>query len=78
MRVLAFPFNGEVKGFIGDHETVFVVEQNRDAQLRSLLILETNTDAAKLIPILHYDGMPIPSSCVVEGLFAHLRPEAVA
>jgi len=78
MRVRAFPFNGEVSNFVKNHETVFVVEQNRDAQLRSLLILETNTDAAKLIPVLHYNGMPIPSHCVVQGLCRHLKVEAVA
>jgi 2-oxoglutarate ferredoxin oxidoreductase subunit alpha len=78
MRVRAFPFNGEVSAFIKNHDTVFVVEQNRDAQLRALLILETNTDAAKLIPVLHYNGMPIPSQCVVEGLSRHLKAEAVA
>ena len=78
MRVRAFPFNGEVTSFVKRHDTVFVVEQNRDAQLRSLLILETNTDAAKLIPILHYNGMPIPSHCVVEGLCKHLQVEAAA
>jgi 2-oxoglutarate ferredoxin oxidoreductase subunit alpha len=78
MRVRAFPFNGEVTGFVEDHDKVFVVEQNRDAQMRSLLILETNTGAAKLIPVLHYNGMPIPSHCVVQGLCEHLQVEAVA
>jgi len=78
MRVRAFPFNGEVSDFIEKHETVFVVEQNRDAQMRSLLILETNTNAAKLIPVLHYNGMPIPSHCVVKGLCEHLQVEVVA
>jgi 2-oxoglutarate ferredoxin oxidoreductase subunit alpha len=78
MRVRAFPFNDEVTAFVENHETVFVVEQNRDAQLRSLLILETNTDARKLVPVLHYSGMPIPSHCVVEGLCEHLCVEDVA
>jgi 2-oxoglutarate ferredoxin oxidoreductase subunit alpha len=78
MRVLAFPFNGEVTEFVENHETVFVVEQNRDAQLRTLLILETNTDARKLVPVLHYNGMPIPSECVVKGLCEHLCEEDVA
>jgi len=78
MRVLAFPFNGEVTEFVEKHETVFVVEQNRDAQLRTLLILETNTDARKLVPVLHYNGMPIPSECVVKGLCEHLCVEDVA
>lgn len=78
MRVRAFPFNDEVTHFVESHETVYVVEQNRDAQLRSLLILETNTDARKLIPVLHYSGMPIPSQCVVDGLCEHLCVEDVA
>ena len=78
MRVRAFPFDDDVTGFVEDHETVFVVEQNRDAQLRTLLILETNTDARKLIPVLHYNGMPIPSECVVKGLCEHLCAEDVA
>jgi 2-oxoglutarate ferredoxin oxidoreductase subunit alpha len=78
LRVRAFPFNGEVTEFVENHETVFVVEQNRDAQLRTLLILETNTDARKLIPVLHYNGMPISSQSVIEGLCKHLCVEAVA
>ena len=78
MRVRAFPFNGEVTSFVEQHETIFVVEQNRDAQLRSLLILETNTDARKLIPVLHYSGMPIPGECVVEGVCEHLCAKDVA
>lgn len=78
LRLRAFPFNGEVTDFIEGHDQVFVVEQNRDAQMRSLLILETNTDAAKLIPVLHYNGMPIPSHCVVKGLCEYLKVEAVA
>jgi len=78
LRVRAFPFNGEVTRFVEQHETIFVVEQNRDAQLRSLLILETNTDARKLIPVLHYSGMPIPTSCVVEGICEHLSVKDVA
>ena len=48
------------------------------AQLRSLLILETNTDARKLVPVLHYNGMPISSHSVVEGLCEHLCVEDVA
>jgi len=78
MRVRAFPFNGEVTRFVEQHETIFVVEQNRDAQLRSLLILETNTDARKLVPVLHYSGMPIPTSCVVDGICEHLCAKDVA
>jgi 2-oxoglutarate ferredoxin oxidoreductase subunit alpha len=78
LRVRAFPFNGEVNRFVEEHDKIFVVEQNRDAQLRSLLILETNTDARKLIPVLHYSGMPIPTSCVVEGVCEHMPVRDVA
>lgn len=66
MRVKAFPFNKEVQGFLDKHDRIYVVEQNRDAQLRSLLMLETDVDSEKLIPVLHYNGMPITADAVVE------------
>jgi 2-oxoglutarate ferredoxin oxidoreductase subunit alpha len=59
LRVRAFPFHDEIADFIAEHDQVFVVEQNRDAQLRMLLVNELPIDAAKLIPVLHYDGTPI-------------------
>jgi len=59
LRVRAFPFGPEVGDFIGAHERVFVVEQNRDAQLRTLLMTDLGVDAAQLVSILHYDGTPI-------------------
>jgi 2-oxoglutarate ferredoxin oxidoreductase subunit alpha len=59
MRVRAFPFADPVAEFIDAHEHVFVVEQNRDGQLRSLLINECSIDPAKLVSILHYDGNPL-------------------
>ncbi len=59
LRVRAFPFHDDVLAFIAAHERVFVVEQNRDAQLRSLLVVEGEIDPKKLLPILHYDGTPI-------------------
>jgi 2-oxoglutarate ferredoxin oxidoreductase subunit alpha len=59
MRVRAFPFPEAVAAFIREHEKVFVVEQNRDGQLRSLLINELDVDPARLIAVLHYDGTPI-------------------
>ena len=59
LRVRAFPFNHQVEAFIAEHERVFVIEQNRDGQLRSLLINECEIDPAKLDAVLHYDGMPI-------------------
>ena len=59
MRIRAFPFHDDVAAFIAAHERVFVVEQNRDAQLRTLLVNEEEIDPAKLVPVLHYDGTPI-------------------
>ncbi|MFQ5982214.1 MAG: 2-oxoacid:acceptor oxidoreductase subunit alpha [Woeseiaceae bacterium] len=67
-RVKAFPFNDDVKNFIDKHERVYVVEQNRDAQLRSLLILDAEADPEKLVPMLHYDGMPINAEFVIEKI----------
>src|SRR5690606_7282662 len=65
-RVKAFPFSDAVKEFIDRHERVYVVEQNRDAQLRSLLMLDIEADARKLVPVLHYDGMPLAANFVVQ------------
>ena len=59
LRLRAFPFPASVAEFIAAHETVYVVEQNRDAQMRSLLVNELEIDPARLVPILHYDGTPI-------------------
>jgi len=67
-RVKAFPFNEDVKKFIDKHERVYVVEQNRDAQLRSLLILDAEVDAEKLVAVLHYDGMPINAAFVINKI----------
>jgi len=65
-RVKAFPFNEAVRDFVRKHETIYVVEQNRDAQLRSLLVLDTEEPPAKFVPMLHYNGLPVPASFVVE------------
>jgi 2-oxoglutarate ferredoxin oxidoreductase subunit alpha len=71
-RVKAFPFTQSVVDFIDKHERVYVVEQNRDAQLRSLLMLDANSDDEKLISMLHYDGMPINASFVVDRVLEEL------
>jgi 2-oxoglutarate ferredoxin oxidoreductase subunit alpha len=65
-RVRAFPFNDAVKEFVEQHEVVYVVEQNRDAQLRTLLMLDCEADPAKLVPLLHYNGMPLNAGFVVD------------
>ena len=78
LRVRGFPFGDEVEQFLANHDTVFVVEQNRDAQLRSLLMIELEVPAEKLVPVLHYNGMPIPSVCVVDAVRDHVREEVAA
>jgi 2-oxoglutarate ferredoxin oxidoreductase subunit alpha len=65
LRVRAFPFHDTVSDFIAGHEQVFVIEQNRDAQLRSLLVNELVVDPAKLMPVLHYDGTPITARFIL-------------
>jgi 2-oxoglutarate ferredoxin oxidoreductase subunit alpha len=68
LRVRSFPFGPEVARFVAGHATVFVVEQNRDAQLKSLLALETGTAPDRLRSILHYSGLPITARCVLDGV----------
>jgi len=72
MRIKAFPFTKEVEGFLASHEKIFVVEQNRDAQLRSLLTLETDVPKTKLHSILHYNGLPMTSRGIVEAVLGEL------
>ena len=72
-RVKAFPFTDAVREFIDQHETVYVVEQNRDAQLRTLLVEDIDADKNKLVPILHYDGMPLNAGSVVDGVLAEIK-----
>jgi 2-oxoglutarate ferredoxin oxidoreductase subunit alpha len=78
LRVRAFPFSSAVQAFLDRHDRVFVVEQNRDAQLRALLVNETRTDPEKLVSVLHYDGLPIGSDCIVDVLREALAKGAAA
>ncbi len=66
MRIRSFPFSEEVERFIRDHDRVFLVEQNRDGQMRSLLINECSIDPAHIVPILNYDGFPITAQCIAD------------
>jgi 2-oxoglutarate ferredoxin oxidoreductase subunit alpha len=68
LRIRAFPFHQDVQDFIADHEVVFVVEQNRDAQLRSLIVNECGIDPVRLMPILHYDGTPITARFIAREI----------
>jgi 2-oxoglutarate ferredoxin oxidoreductase subunit alpha len=68
MRLRAFPFQQEVLDFVHNHELVFVIEQNRDGQMRTLLITEGGLPSQKLIPIACYDGLPVASRFLVRAL----------
>ncbi|WP_297100275.1 2-oxoacid:acceptor oxidoreductase subunit alpha [Thermomonas sp.] len=74
VRIRAFPFADSVRDFIAAHESVFVVEQNRDGQLRSLLVDEFGIDPARLVAVLHYDGTPITARFIAGAIEARLRP----
>jgi 2-oxoglutarate/2-oxoacid ferredoxin oxidoreductase subunit alpha len=84
MRIRAFPFSDEVVDFIRRHEQVFLVEQNRDAQLRTLVMNECGIDPARIVPVLHYDGTPITARFIIgeiskrlAGKVAPLREVAI-
>ncbi|HNV72265.1 MAG TPA: hypothetical protein PKO06_21335, partial [Candidatus Ozemobacteraceae bacterium] len=66
MRLRATPFSDEVHDFIERHDVIYVIEQNRDAQMRSILINELEIDPFKLVPILNFDGMPITAEAIVK------------
>ena len=73
MRICAFPFADAVNEFIGAHERVFVVEQNRDAQMKALLVNECGIDPAKLISVLHYDGTPVTARFITREIAEKAR-----
>jgi 2-oxoglutarate ferredoxin oxidoreductase subunit alpha len=68
LRVRGFPFGDEVAAFIAAHDHVFVVEQNRDGQLRSLLVNELEIDPRKLGKVVHYDGTPISARFITSTI----------
>ena len=68
LRVRGFPFADEVLRFVAEHDKVFLVEQNRDAQLRTLLINEGSVDPARVLPVLHYDGTPITARFIIGAI----------
>jgi 2-oxoglutarate ferredoxin oxidoreductase subunit alpha len=72
MRIRAFPFHSSVASFVADHDFVYVVEQNRDGQLRSLIVNECGIDPVRLVPILHYDGTPITARFIEKAIGDHL------
>jgi 2-oxoglutarate ferredoxin oxidoreductase subunit alpha len=76
LRLRAFPFPDSVAQFLAQHRRVFVVEQNRDAQMRSLLVNELDIDPARLIRVLHFDGTPITARFIVEAISTHVLGHA--
>ena len=78
LRLRAFPFAASVDEFIAAHETVFVVEQNRDAQLRSMLVNELEINPAKLKRVLHYDGTPITARFITQAITDHVHDAVVS
>ena len=78
MRLRAFPFAPSVAEFIEAHDHVFVVEQNRDAQMRTLLVDELEFDPLRLVPILHFDGTPITARFITQTITKQVHALAVA
>ena len=72
MRLRACPVADEVIDFVNAHDQVFVIEQNRDAQMRMLLVNEGAIDPARFISILHYDGTPITARFIARAIAKHL------
>ena len=76
LRVRGFPFGQEVTAFLESHDVNFIVEQNRDGQLRSLLMLETGVAVEKLQSVRYYGGFPMSAHHVVSGVKAKMEKAA--
>ncbi|TAK46222.1 MAG: 2-oxoacid:acceptor oxidoreductase subunit alpha, partial [Betaproteobacteria bacterium] len=68
LRVRAFPFQDEIADFVASHSKVFVIEQNRDAQMKTLLVNDAGINPASLISVLHYDGTPITARFITREI----------
>ncbi len=77
LRLCAFPFPASVHRFIAEHDQVFVVEQNRDAQMHSLLVNELAIDPARLVKVLHYDGTPITARFITHAISKTQQPRSI-
>ena len=76
LRIRALPLNGAVKEFIAAHDRVYVVEQNRDAQMAQLIQVHCGDVMHKMSSILHYDGLPVDARSIVDGVLAGEKVEA--
>ena len=77
MRIRGFPFGIEVNDFIINHDLIFIVEQNRDAQMKKLIIAELNFSPEKMISILCFDGMPITANFIDKEIQSYLAEKKV-
>ncbi|MBX3656713.1 MAG: 2-oxoacid:acceptor oxidoreductase subunit alpha [Ramlibacter sp.] len=77
LRLRAFPFSDSVREFLEEHDEVFVVEQNRDAQMHSLLVNELEVDPARLVRVLHFDGTPITARFIAGAITEQVHAEVV-
>ncbi len=76
LRIRAFPFSDAVVDFINSYDQVFLIEQNRDAQLRMLLVNECAIDPARIVSVLHYDGTPITARFITAAIAERLQMKA--
>ena len=77
MRVRGFPFASEVKEFVMSHPGTFLIEQNRDAQLKTMLVTEEQINIDRLISVLHYDGTPITARFISDHIAKHIAAHTV-
>ncbi len=77
LRVRSFPFGDEIADFAAAHPWVFVIEQNRDAQLKTLLVNEARVNPTRLLSVLHYDGTPITARFIVDQISQHAAARTV-
>lgn len=75
IRIKAFPFGKEVADFVDDHRIIFVIEQNRDAQMRKMMLMELDCNPKKLVSVLNYDGMPITADAIKQQITQYLNRE---
>ncbi|MCW8833525.1 MAG: 2-oxoacid:acceptor oxidoreductase subunit alpha [Colwellia sp.] len=78
LRIRAFPFHDEITQFIEKHQDVFVIEQNRDGQMKTLLVNELQVDPKQLTSIINYDGLPMTSYQVVQGVLSRFSDKEAA
>jgi 2-oxoglutarate ferredoxin oxidoreductase subunit alpha len=78
MRIRAFPFNSDVWDFIDQHESIFIVEQNRDAQMKTLVVAEGGINPEKLISVLCFDGAPITAKFISGSIIDALSDKNIS